>query len=80
MRIIREAISRLPQNQKVVFQAFLDHYPETMVMKVLRQEVISRTRREVTLASVKRALQEGRKKVRQQLERKGYTLGKRGDV
>ena len=80
MGLIRDAVSALPQKQRVVFQAFLDHYPETKDMEVLRQEVSRMTGVEETLVAVKRALQEGRNKVRQLLERKGYTFGKRGDA
>ena len=58
----------------------MDNYPETKDMEVLRQEVSRMTGREETLVSIKRALQEGRNKVRQLLERKGYTIGKRGDA
>jgi RNA polymerase sigma factor (sigma-70 family) len=80
MGLIRDAVSALPRKQRVVLQAFLDHYPETKDMEVLRKEVSRMTGVEETLAAVKRALQEGRNKVRQLLERKGYTFGKRGDA
>jgi hypothetical protein len=80
MGLIRDAVSALPRKQRVVLQAFLDHYPETKDMEVLRQEVSRMTGVEETLAAVKRALQEGRNKVRQLLEKKGYTFGKRGDA
>ena len=80
LAIVRDGIGTLPDKQRVVFQAFMDNYPETKDMEVLRQEVSRMTGREETLVSIKRALQEGRNKVRQLLERKGYTIGKRGDA
>jgi RNA polymerase sigma factor (sigma-70 family) len=78
--LIRDAIATLPEKQRVVWQVFVDNYPETKSMEVLRVEVSKVTGKEETLAAVKRALQEGRPKVREFLERKGYDdIGKRGD-
>jgi DNA-directed RNA polymerase specialized sigma24 family protein len=75
--LIRAAIDRLPQQQKQVLDVFVARYPETCSMAALQREVSRVTGRAETLASVKRALQEGRRKVRAFLCGKGYAIGKR---
>lgn len=72
MALIREAINLLPTQQQTVFRIFVAQYPETKNMNVLQREVARVTGRAQTLAGVKRALQEGRHKVRAFLMRKGY--------
>ena len=62
---IQEAIMTLPEKQRIVMQVFVDNYPETKSMESLRFEVGKVTGCEETLASVKRALQEARVKVRE---------------
>lgn len=75
VQLIREAIGRLPAQQQLVLQVFVDHYPDSASMERLREEVGRASGRTETLASVKRALQEARVKVRAFLRRKGYSLG-----
>ena len=65
-------IRTLPRKQRIVLQAFCDGYPNTDEMGTLRQDVSSITGEEETLGSVKRALQEGRRKLREHIERLGY--------
>jgi DNA-directed RNA polymerase specialized sigma24 family protein len=78
--LVHEAIAMLPTRQQLVLQVFVEHYPESRAMEVLRDEVGARTGRVETLAAVKRALQEARATVRTFLRRKGYSIGQRGDA
>jgi hypothetical protein len=70
----------LPTRQQMALQVFVEHFPESQAMEVLRDEVGRRSGRVETLAAVKRALQEARATVRIFLRRKGYSIGKRGDA
>lgn len=72
---LRLAVASLPHKQRVVLQVWIDGYPDTDDMQVLRREVSVVTGQEETLAAVKRALQEARKKARDFLTRKGYGMG-----
>lgn len=74
--LIRDAVCRLPAKQRVVMEAFVDGYPETRTMDVLRREVSSRLGQAQTLPAVRRAFQEARGKVKGILERRGL----RGDL
>lgn len=80
MELIRQAIATLPRKQGIVWQTFCDGFPETKRMETLRKAVSEATGEEETLASVKRALQEGRKRVKEMLANKGYGFDERGDV
>jgi DNA-directed RNA polymerase specialized sigma24 family protein len=75
MHLIPVVIARLPARQREVMEVYLQGYPETKVMEVLRQEVSRATGCEATLAAVKRALQEARHKARSFLREKGYNFG-----
>jgi RNA polymerase sigma factor (sigma-70 family) len=75
MQLVRDALETLPAQQQRVFQIYLEHYPESRSMELLQREVSRATGCMETLAAVKRALQEGREKVRTFLRRGGYTLG-----
>lgn len=67
------AIATLPGRQRQVLQAFVDWYPETdRNNEFLRKKVSEEVGQELTLVQVKRALQEGRERVRNILGRKGY--------
>jgi DNA-directed RNA polymerase specialized sigma24 family protein len=79
LQLIRDAIAQLPAQQQRVLDVFVAHYPETRSMKVLQREVSRVTGRAETLAAVKRALQEGRRKVRAFLRTKGYAIEHRGN-
>ncbi|OAI41004.1 hypothetical protein AYO40_00550 [Planctomycetaceae bacterium SCGC AG-212-D15] len=79
-QVIRQAIQELPHKQRVVFQAFIDHFPETESMDLLQEEVSRVTGQPETMASVKRALQEARRKVRAYLSERSYApAGERDD-
>lgn len=69
-------IETLPTMQKTVLRTFSEHYPETRDMETLRKIVSQSRGEQVTLASVKRALQEGRRKLKEFLDRTGYGLRK----
>ncbi|MBI3856140.1 MAG: sigma-70 family RNA polymerase sigma factor [Planctomycetes bacterium] len=60
---VRQAVGTLPDRQRTVIQAFVDHFPATEDMEALRQRVSVVTGLEETRASVKRALQEARRKI-----------------
>jgi DNA-directed RNA polymerase specialized sigma24 family protein len=75
MESIGAAIKALPRSQRIVFEAFVACFPETQNMETLRMQVSRVTQREQTLSSVKRALQEGRYKVREFLKSKGFVPG-----
>jgi RNA polymerase sigma factor (sigma-70 family) len=60
---IRKAIEILPPRQRTVIEVFMAHYPSTEEMQVLRVRVSEVTHREESLAAVKRALQEARRKM-----------------
>jgi DNA-directed RNA polymerase specialized sigma24 family protein len=72
MELIRTIIASLPSKQQIVLRAFVDHYPESRHLHVLQREVSQITGQLETMASVKRALQEGRLKVQRFLRRRGY--------
>ena len=63
-------IQTLPYKQRIVMQVFVDGYPETSKMQELRHRVSATTGEEETLASVKRPLQEVRKKLRERMGRR----------
>lgn len=71
---LRSSVAALPHKQRVVLQAWIDGYPDTTDMQLLRKEVSLVTGQEETLAAVKRALQEARRKTRDFLTRKGYRM------
>jgi hypothetical protein len=64
LRRIHDAVETLPSKQRLVLQTYVEHYPESNNMKVLQANVSARTGQEETLDSIKRALQEGRVKIR----------------
>ncbi len=74
LELTLEHIESLPTMQRIVLRTFSDHYPETANMETLRVMVSQVRGQEATLASVKRALQEGRRKLQEFLERNGYRL------
>ncbi|TMQ33737.1 MAG: hypothetical protein E6K70_11455 [Planctomycetota bacterium] len=73
--VICAAIKGLPRNQRIVLEAFVDCFPETHNMEILRSNVSRVTGRDQSLPSVKRALQEGRHKVREFLSSRGFVPG-----
>lgn len=77
MALIRQAVAELPTKQRVVMEVFVDNYPESADMETLQRLVSERTGQPETLASVKRALQEARAKVREFFQQKGYEIGRR---
>ena len=73
--LICAAIKALPRNQRIVLQAFVDCFPDTQSMETLRTNVARVTGQDQTLSSIKRALQEGRHKMREFLSRMGFGPG-----
>lgn len=80
MELIHKAISRLPFRQKLIMEVFVNDFPDTTSMPELQRLVSERSRKPETSAAVKRALQEGRAKVREFLGDKGYNFGKQGEL
>ncbi len=72
LELTREHIETLPAMQRIVLRTFSDHYPESRNMETLRVLVSKARGEEATLASVKRALQKGRRKLKEFLERNGH--------
>ena len=60
---IRRSVSGLPDRQKTIIQAFVDHFPETEDREALRRLVSEMTGRDETRAAVSRAFYEARRKV-----------------
>ena len=73
-RIVRDAIETLPPKQRIVWRVFSGHFPDTLNMKYLQMAVSELIGEEETLASVMRALQEGRPKVAEAVRKGGYDL------
>ncbi len=74
LALVRDFIDTLPQQQRMVLFVFVEHYPETQSMAILQREVSRTTGRPHSRASVKRALQEARRKLREHLRNKGFDL------
>jgi RNA polymerase sigma factor (sigma-70 family) len=62
--LLTRLLETLPPRQRIVLRVFMEHHPQSENMEVLRQEVSEVTGVEETLSSVKRALQEVRRKAR----------------
>jgi DNA-directed RNA polymerase specialized sigma24 family protein len=60
---VRQVVGTLPARQRTVIETFVAHFPETEDMETLRRRVSEATGCNETRASVKRALQEARRKV-----------------
>lgn len=60
---VHQAVGTLPPRQRTVIETFVDHFPETEDMKALRQRVSEATGCEESQGSVKRALEEARRKI-----------------
>ncbi len=79
LNLIREAGAQLVGKQRIVLEAFVANFPESLDMQELKRFTSAMTGEEETLASVKGALREVRKKLRKVLSRKGYDYSKPGD-
>jgi DNA-directed RNA polymerase specialized sigma24 family protein len=71
--LVHTFLPSLPGQQKVVLEVFIGNYPETASLAVLRREVSRVTGADETPAAVRRALQEGRRKLRLFLAARGYS-------
>ncbi len=70
---LRRFIATFPGRQRAVMRAYVDRYPDSACLVVLRREASRLAGAELTRASVKRALEEGRRKLRAFLLGKGHT-------
>lgn len=66
---IRRAVETLPERQKAVIQTFIERYPLLKTREDLRRALSERTGKEETGASVRRAMEEARRKVAEILRR-----------
>jgi hypothetical protein len=70
--LLATAIAGLPSRQRSVLQAYVEHFPDTGQTEYLRRRVADARGEAVTRAAVKRALQEGRARLRCLLRNHGY--------
>ncbi|NUQ63855.1 MAG: sigma-70 family RNA polymerase sigma factor [Pirellulales bacterium] len=75
LRLICEFICLLPPKQRIVFEVFVDNYPDSAKLSALRDAVAKVTGKDETPTAVRRALEEGRKKIQAMLRAKGYDFG-----
>jgi DNA-directed RNA polymerase specialized sigma24 family protein len=73
MRLIRQATKTLPDKEQVVFRTFVEGYPETADLEVLRREVALATCKVDRVDAIGMALYRARDKVRAILRLKGYS-------
>jgi RNA polymerase sigma factor (sigma-70 family) len=64
MHALRDVVAHLPPRQREVASIIVDAFPDVLSVEEMRQAVAEETGRQVTLAAVKRAWQEARKKTR----------------
>lgn len=73
LTLVRGRILRLPQRQRLVLEVYVAHFPDSARLAVLRQQVSRATGVAESPAAIKRALQEGKRKLAVWLARHGYT-------
>jgi adenylosuccinate synthase len=75
-RLIRQAVASIPgRKQRLVMEAYVANFPESHGdLQKLREFTSALSGTEETVITVKRALQEGRAKVRAVLSSKGYNV------
>lgn len=72
MEVIRNTIAKMPARQRQVASVVIERFPDTATLQEIRQEILGRTGEQLTVVAVKRARQEARKKIREQLVLGGY--------
>jgi RNA polymerase sigma factor (sigma-70 family) len=72
MILIRDAVSGLPEQQRRVAAAVIDRFPDVPPYEELSKDITSKSGQVMSVAAVKRAWQEARKKIRDLLIREGY--------
>ena len=72
MQVIREAIAGMPYRQRQVAQVMIDRFPEEPELNEIREEIRRATGELLTMVAVKRSRQEARRKIREELVRKGF--------
>jgi DNA-directed RNA polymerase specialized sigma24 family protein len=72
LELIRDAGTQLVGKQRIVLELWVANFPESKKLAVLRRLTSEVTGEEETVAAVKGALREAKKKLRQVLARKGY--------
>jgi len=80
LEAIGSTISRLPERQRLVASVVVDLFPETPTLQRIQEEVHRGTGDQLTVVAIKSAWREGRKKIREQLVREGYTERDYGDI
>jgi hypothetical protein len=79
-QLLDTAISRLPAKQRQTMESYVTHFPNSMNMNFLRQEVVNASGEDTTVEAVKRNLAVGRRKVSEYLQTQGYTIGAGGEA
>jgi len=79
-QLLDTAISLLPTKQRQTMESYVTHFPNSMNMNFLRQEVVNATGEDTTVEAVKRNLAVGRRKVSEYLQTQGYTIGAGGEA
>jgi hypothetical protein len=79
-QLLGSAISRLPAKQRQTMESYVTHFPNSMNMNFLRQEVVNASGEDTTVEAVKRNLAVGRRKVSEYLQTQGYTIGAGGEA
>lgn len=70
--IIRDTVARMPARQRQVASVVIECFPSIPTPQEIRQEIYETTGEQLTVVAVKRAWQEARAKLREQLVLAGY--------
>ncbi|MFO0929419.1 MAG: hypothetical protein U0736_20720 [Gemmataceae bacterium] len=73
LTLLTALLLRLPRRQRLVLEVYVAHFPNSARLAVLRQQVAQATGVDESPAAVRRALQEGKRKLAAWLARHGYT-------
>jgi hypothetical protein len=73
--LLQAAIAAFPERQRLVMRAFVEHFPDSAPRPALRRFASVLAGADLSAISVKRALQEGRAKLRALLLRQGFAPG-----
>lgn len=74
IEIIRRTIVAMPSRQRQVASVVIDCFPETPSMDKISDVIFKATGELITVVAIKRAWQEARSKIREQLVKAGYTV------
>ena len=72
MDLFRRAVTRMPARQRQVGSVMIDKFPDVPTLQQICDEIYETTGERITVVSAKRARQQVRKKVREELVDAGY--------